>query len=91
MGGGTVDQTPQVAYFDWTFTAPQALHYILWRQLIAYKRGENCVWVVDAPTIRHHRHAERARRGHDSQRDHGAGRTASTIYPATTGDATASY
>lgn len=32
MGGGTVDQTPRVAYFDWTYTAPQALHYILWRQ-----------------------------------------------------------
>ena len=31
MGGGTVNQTPQVHYFDWTFTAPQALHYILWR------------------------------------------------------------
>ena len=26
-----MDQTPQVAYFDWTFTAPQSLHYILWR------------------------------------------------------------
>eukprot|EP00966_Prymnesium_polylepis_P222631 5150265-Prymnesium_polylepis.1 len=31
LGGGTVDQTPQMTYFDWTYTAPHAFHYILWR------------------------------------------------------------
>ena len=31
MGGGTVNQTQQVHYFDWTFTPPLGLTYILWR------------------------------------------------------------